>query len=521
MPMQMNLRCGSRKAQMRWAAASLWWSVRASRCPVPARLLRDTTTTTALATPLDPIHDHLATELVYKNGTRKSWARVGRARLQRAPYLVHQRPRASPGPTTAMSGPAGPRATSPPTTTKYRRRFNQPAMQLFGRPATRAARAIPAAMQTSALPQWRGGRAIAAPARLYSTLPPFKDANQGSAQRPDSAINPNAAPQPAAPQPADGPPSSSVPSSELPPTMDSRRSKLNQRLSTLMDNLQSRVLTASHVFNNITGYSAIEVIKVENEALEVQLADAKSRVRTARHAYKSSNTKRATTQREVTTLLARKDSWSPADLERFTQLYRTDHVLEGEVAGAQEALTEAEAEEQSLGQRLNVGILKRYHEEQIWSDRIRKASGWSTLGLIGMNLLLFVVLQFVAEPWRRKRLVRGIVEVEKGVLETVRNELEAVRRSLEKMAEPIQQPQVAPEAAHVEQVVPDDRRAAPGGTWQEVLMNPARWKPAAADLYSERRVDLRMRDVSMLALEGALAGAAVAGSLALLLVRRT
>ncbi|KND91902.1 Sensitive to high expression protein 9, mitochondrial [Tolypocladium ophioglossoides CBS 100239] len=409
-------------------------------------------------------------------------------------------------------------------------------MQPFARPATRAAWAhgrrllLPelaplaprgpgrasAVMQKSALCQSCGSRAITARARLYSTQPPFKDVNQGSTQRLESAIKPNAEPQP-----AEDPPSSSSPSSELPSTTDSRRSELNQRLSTVMDNLQSRVLTASHTLNDITGYSAIEGIKAENEALEVQLADAKSRVRTARQTYKSSNTKRAMTQREVTTLLARKDSWSPTDLERFTQLYRTDHVLEGEVTGAQESLTEAEAEEQSLGQRLNAGILKRYHEEQIWSDRIRRASTWGTWGLMGMNFLLFVVLQFVAEPWRRKRLVKGVVEEEKGVLEAVRNELEAVKLGLQKMAEPIEQPLAAPEAAHVGEVIPDVSHAAPEGTWQEVLMDPARWRLAAADLYSERRVDLRMRDASILALEGALAGAAMAGSLALLLVRRT
>ncbi|POR35323.1 Sensitive to high expression protein 9, mitochondrial [Tolypocladium paradoxum] len=406
-------------------------------------------------------------------------------------------------------------------------------MQPLGRPATRAAWAhgrrllLPelaprgpgrasTMIQKSALCQWCGGRAIAARARLFSTQPLFTDADKSSAQRLESGTKPNAKLQP-----ADDPPSSSMPSSELPSTMDSRRSELNQRLSTIMDNLQSRVLTASHTLNDITGYSAIEGIKAENEALEVQLADAKSRVRTARQTYKSSNTKRATTQREVTTLLARKDSWSPTDLERFTELYRTDHVLEGEVAGAQEALTEAEAEEQSLGQRLNAGILKRYHEEQIWSDRIRRASTWGTWGLMGMNFVLFVVLQFVAEPWRRKRLVRGVVEEEKGVLEAVRNELEAVKLSLEKRAEPIEQPPVAPEAALVEEAAPDVSPAAPEGTWQEILMDPARWKTAAADLYSKRRVNLRMRDASILALEGALVGATVAGSLALLLVRRT
>ncbi|PHH85771.1 hypothetical protein CDD83_11193 [Cordyceps sp. RAO-2017] len=300
-----------------------------------------------------------------------------------------------------------------------------------------------------------------------------------------------------------------------------------------MDNVQARVLTASHTLNDITGYSAIEAIKADNESLEAQLAAAQARVRAARQAYKTSNTRRATTQREVTTLLARKDSWSPSDLERFTELYRTDHVLEGEVAAAQEALTEAEAEEQSLGQRLSAGILKRYHEEQIWSDRIRRASTWGTWGLMGMNFVLFVALQFVAEPWRRKRLVRGVVEEEKAVLQEVRDELEAVKRGLERTTPahgdgvPLQPPPPPPPPEVVaagETTTPSAAAAAdsaPAGTWRGLLSDPRRWPRAAADLYSERRVDLRMRDASMIAVEGAVAGAAVAGSLAFVMVRRT
>lgn len=307
---------------------------------------------------------------------------------------------------------------------------------------------------------------------------------------------------------------------ELPSVAESRRSDVNQTFSQAMDNLQARVLTASQTLNDITGYSGIEAIKKENDAIEAQLAEAHVRVRTARQAYKTSNTKRATTQREVTTLLARKDTWSAVDLERFTELYRADHVLEGEVSGAQEALTESEADEQSLSQRLNAGILKRYHEEQIWSDRIRRASTWGTWGLMGMNFLLFVVLQFFAEPWRRRRLVKGVVEEEKRVLEEVRSELEAVKLSLAKKEEHL--PPLVQESSVVAPAEPEPTYTPlTSGTWKEFIMDPAQWQTAAADLVSDRKVDLRMKDASTLALQGALTGAAVAGSIVMLFVRRT
>ncbi|TQW00464.1 hypothetical protein V2A60_001544 [Cordyceps javanica] len=375
--------------------------------------------------------------------------------------------------------------------------------------------------------------AVPAARRLYSTppspplppSPPDKDTNSPR----DTA---------AAGAGAGASSSSSSSSVSLPSTAESRRSALNLKFSEAMDRLQARALTASQTLNDVTGYSAIESIKTDNDAMERSLGEAQERVRAARAAYKTSNTKRAATQREVTTLLARKDTWSPADLERFTELYRTDHVLEGAVAAAQESLTEAEAEEQSLNQRLNAGILKRYHEEQIWSDRIRRASTWGTWGLMGMNFVLFVLLQFFAEPWRRRRLVRGVVEHERDVLEGMRGEMEALKAdlagkmdaALQAGKEQQQQQQTrAPAAPAIgeeemtrttpsltEQTKSTSTRTT---TWSGFLHDPVQWKLAAADLCSDRQADLRMKDATTLVLQGAAAGAAIVGSIALLVSR--
>ncbi|KAF4980867.1 hypothetical protein FZEAL_3213 [Fusarium zealandicum] len=362
------------------------------------------------------------------------------------------------------------------------------------------------------------------------------------------------------PNDADGPQKSHLTAEDIRAMALSRVNELKERFSQAMDRMQAKAMNASQTLNDITGYTDIETIKLQNAVLETSLADAHERVRNARQAYKTSNSSRAATQREVTTLLARKDSWSPADLERFTELYRTDHVLEGKVVSSQETLTEAEIEEQSLSQRLNAGILKRYHEEQIWSDRIRRASTWGTFGLMGMNFVLFVVLQFVAEPWRRRRLVNGVVAEEKAVLEEVRGQLEQVKFALERrdqpaaaeaLAEAVETTQEAeawpfveaavseeglpadetlsteapgePIAAPVEPVVETVTERPPLPPLEKKLqegLDALIWlRSKAEDLYSERHIDLRMRDASLLALEGALAGAAVAGGIALLIVR--
>ncbi|CAN8102230.1 unnamed protein product [Discula destructiva] len=349
---------------------------------------------------------------------------------------------------------------------------------------------------------------------------------------------------------------------ELPSESDSRRTALSHQFSHFMDNLQSRVLVASQTLNDLTGYSAIEAFKKHNAQLEADLATAQETLRHARAHYKAVNAQRASTQREVTTLLARKDTWSPLDLERFTTLYRQDHELETAVQEASGALTDAEADEARLSQALNSGILRRYHEEQIWSDRIRRQSTWGTWGLMGVNVLLFLVLQFVAEPWKRNRLMKGIAAEEKAALEAVRQELEEVKDALvrrdeaealagvEAKALAEAQAQADAEAASIkaqEKLVEDagleaipvallepevetveSVPVAPEVPWKEFLADPTLWRPALEslwpkleDLYSERRIDLRMRDASLLALEGAVTGAAVVGSIVLILMRRS
>ncbi|KAJ4285931.1 sensitivity to high expression protein she9 [Collariella sp. IMI 366227] len=317
------------------------------------------------------------------------------------------------------------------------------------------------------------------------------------------------------------------------------------RFSTWMDNLQSRAVNATQTLNDLTGYSSIERIKAQNIDLENSLHTAQHRLREARHNYKSLTTHRASTQREVTTLLARKDTWNPLDLERFTTLYRADHELEAQVAEAASELTEAETTESKLSGELNQGILKRYHEEQIWSDRIRRQSTWGTWGLMGVNIILFLVLQFVAEPWRRKRLMKGIAQREEGMFDEVKRELGEVRAALEasglreraaaeaaaaaKVAEEEEQSETSPfvegqdqegagAPAPFEEEEPEEVEKKP---WKELLQeyweDPELLKEAVNDLYSERRIAMKMRDVSIIALEGAAAGAAAGAAVAVVL----
>lgn len=115
--------------------------------------------------------------------------------------------------------------------------------------------------------------------------------------------------------------------------------------------------------------------------------------------------------------MQRKHAWSPSDLERFTELYRSDHANEQAEVAAQEQLAVAERVADDVQAKLSRSILSRYHEEQIWSDKIRRASTWVTWGLMGFNVLLFVVVQLWLEPWKRRRLVGGFEEKVREVIQ--------------------------------------------------------------------------------------------------------
>ncbi|KAI1853342.1 hypothetical protein JX266_002048 [Neoarthrinium moseri] len=383
-----------------------------------------------------------------------------------------------------------------------------------------------------------------------------------SAATTEAESSPSETTQPPPPQsPSSPPPSNASQTSNpitsnpsLPSHTESRRSQLSTRFTEFMDRAQSSLFVASQRINDLTGYSGIESLKAQIASLEAGLTRAQEDLHAARGGYKAKVAERASTQREVTTLMARQKTWTPLDFERFTTLYRTDYELEADVAERARDLEEAEREAERLSRELSAGILARYHEEQIWSDKIRRMSTWGTWGLMGVNVLLFLVFQFGAEPWRRARLVKGF---EEKVREALGNQEEKERaqrlREWEELMPVFREADrkaaaLAPEAATATAASASAAAAAPASvaadpaspavaeaaeileetpapeaavSWREVLTDPAWWKETAADLTSERKVAIRMRDVSLVALEGVAAGAAIAGSIAILFLRRT
>lgn len=117
-------------------------------------------------------------------------------------------------------------------------------------------------------------------------------------------------------------------------------------------------------------------------------------------------TQRANSQREVNDLLSRKSTWGDSDVGRFTTLVRQDHIYEQEEARAKAAVDEVEAAVEREFSQLLRAILARYHEEQVWSDKIRSASTYGSLAALGLNMLVFIMAIIVVEPWKRRRLAQ-------------------------------------------------------------------------------------------------------------------
>jgi sensitive to high expression protein 9 len=333
---------------------------------------------------------------------------------------------------------------------------------------------------------------------------------------------------------------------DLPSAAADRRSAMGKRFSNVMDQLQGNIFIASQRLNDLTGYSGIEALKVRIAALEAGVQAAQETVRSERQTYKSTVAERAATQKEVTTLLARKDSWMPSDLERFTSLYRMDHTNEQAVQEAGTRLADAEREAEHAANELSRSILSRYHEEQIWSDKIRRMSTWGTWGLMGVNVLLFLVFQLGFEPWRGRRLVRGFEEKVREALEKEKlsqatgragtaDEISLdgiVEAGVEDLEAGAGNPQVSDPV--VDAVVASIRKD-PGQLEDGVALHttkihvpgalvfgvPETWKAALQDLFSDRVISKRKQDITLIALEGAATGAAIATILVTLILRHS
>ncbi|PFH53874.1 hypothetical protein AMATHDRAFT_136021 [Amanita thiersii Skay4041] len=187
--------------------------------------------------------------------------------------------------------------------------------------------------------------------------------------------------------------------------------------------------------NKVTGYEEIETLKRQVVEQEAKINATRKAAREAKTSYARAVVQRSNSQREVNELLQRKSLWTDSDVGRFTTLVRQDHLYEQEEQRSKAAVDQTEDAVEREFSQLMRNILARYHEEQIWSDKIRSASTYGSLAALGLNLVVFVLAIVIVEPWKRRRLAQTFEKKieEMGVehAETLEKSMEEIRAMME------------------------------------------------------------------------------------------
>ncbi|KAJ3298926.1 sensitivity to high expression protein she9 [Borealophlyctis nickersoniae] len=186
-----------------------------------------------------------------------------------------------------------------------------------------------------------------------------------------------------------------------------QKDALVRSVSDAQQQLLNRVVPeVSSLLNTATGYNVVQDCKNRVIAKDAELNAARRRADNAKRAYEATIEERRKCQKERSALLERKDSWVDTDVDRFTQLYRKDLSLEQNEAVAKQEYNKASEDFDRCHREYLNEIRERYIEEQLYSDKIRKASTWWTWGLISLHFALFVIIQLVVEP-RKRAILRN------------------------------------------------------------------------------------------------------------------
>lgn len=180
------------------------------------------------------------------------------------------------------------------------------------------------------------------------------------------------------------------------------------------------VQNASTSINKITGYDSIQALKSGIKSIEIKLYQDRIILEKESAKLKNLTQQQNKSQSLINDLLSRKSTWSPKDLKVFTDAYNQNQQNIEDLSGQTKKSTDLERTVKTMEQDLHNLILKRYHEEQIWSDKIRKLSTYGTLLLLVINLLSFFILHLIFEPRKRKRLVAAFEKETKDYIDEVK-----------------------------------------------------------------------------------------------------
>ena len=84
-------------------------------------------------------------------------------------------------------------------------------------------------------------------------------------------------------------------------------------------------------------------------------------------------------------MLSRKQTWNDEDLLEYTKLLHSEHGQSKAEETSQLVYEQSDKNLQEGFANLIQSVMHRYHEEQLWSDRVRSFSTYVSVGLGILN----------------------------------------------------------------------------------------------------------------------------------------
>lgn len=171
---------------------------------------------------------------------------------------------------------------------------------------------------------------------------------------------------------------------------------------------RDKLIEWNHKWNDYSGYAEINALKKQVQLQSDRLSELQHNKNVAKLIYLQAVTDRSVSQRRINDLLSRKSTWKDDDLTEYTTLLHSEHNHVRKEEQSQHEYERAESEMQRGFDDLMRSVMRRYHEEHLWSDRVRSVSTYVSVGLGILNVVVFVLALFIVEPFKRRRLAQTL-----------------------------------------------------------------------------------------------------------------
>ena len=127
-------------------------------------------------------------------------------------------------------------------------------------------------------------------------------------------------------------------------------------------------------FNEKSGWTEVEKLKNAISSLETSLREAQDKFKRVRAELDQSQQTHRSVQDEIASLSAAKQSWTDSQFRQYQDYLEQERVMQRRLATLQQDSKNAEVQVDESLRDLMEGLRKRFHQEQLWTDRIRQMS---------------------------------------------------------------------------------------------------------------------------------------------------